>query len=145
MSLIGRVFGTDSAVEKTIESVRHLADEAFYTKQEESEDKRAATTEARGLLVRWLEATSPSRLARRIIAMAITGTWLALFIAATLFSLFSVWADEAGDKLNQSAALVDGRIDMMTPAVMLILGFYFAAPHMGAIAETALKRFGERK
>lgn len=145
MSFLGRVFGADKAVEKTIETARQLVDEAFYTRQEESEDKRAAASEARGLLIRWLETTSPSRLARRVIALGITGTWLALFIGSTLFSLASVWAGAQADRLLASAALVDNRISIMTPAVMLILGFYFAAPHMGAIAESALKRFGEQK
>ena len=30
-------------------------------------------------------------------------------------------------------------------AMMLVLGFYFAAPHMGDIAKSALLMFGKRK
>lgn len=145
MSVLAKIFGADKAVEKTIETVRILADEAFYTKEEESADKAKATTEARSVLVKWLEATSPSRLARRVLAMAITFTWLSLFLMSTVFSLAAVWAGEKAEKLASSSVLVDGRIDAMTPAVMLILGFYFAAPYMGDIAKNALERFGGAK
>jgi len=143
VSLWSTLFGAPDAIKGAIDTAKELVDEAFYTKQEESEDKARATTEARGVLVQWLEATSPSRLARRVLAISITAVWLLLFILATVCDVSAVWFSGASERLTESAKLIDGRTDTMTAPVMLILGFYFAAPYMGAVAETALKRMGK--
>ena len=143
MSLLAKIFGADKAVEGAINSAKVLVDEAFYTREEEASDKAKATTEARGVLVKWLEATSPSRLARRVLALSITGVWLSLFVMATFLDLAAIWFAEKATQLTASAVLVDGRTETMTSPVMLILGFYFAAPYMGDVAKTALERMGK--
>jgi hypothetical protein len=146
MSWLGKLFGSSEATTQIIDQTFGLIDKSFYTKQEQGEALAAAETEARQMTIEWLKSTSGSRLARRVIAFAITGVWLFMFIAATVSSLISIWAAEiAAEKLDQSTAILDGRIETMTPAIMLILGFYFAAPYMGDVARGALERIGGNK
>ena len=40
---------------------------------------------------------------------------------------------------------VGGYADGMTGAMMLIIGFYFAAPHMGQFVNSAMDRFSKTK
>lgn len=147
MSLLGKLLGTDKATQTVIERGFELVDKSFYTKQEQGEAALRAEAEARGMIVEWLRSTSGSRLARRILAFMITGTWLFLFLSATGMSFASIWVDDSltGARLTASATMIDGRIETMTSAVMLILGFYFAAPYMGDIAKGALEKFGKSK
>lgn len=143
MSFIGKLFGSDKALEKVVDTASGLLDEAFYTKEEKAADKAAARDKAQGMVVEWLQASTGSRLARRVIAFAITFTWLGMFWMASMLSFLEIWAGKRADKLAASSALVDGRADAMTSAVMLILGFYFAAPYMGDLARGALEKFGK--
>lgn len=143
MSLLGKLFGSSKATGDIIDRTFGLIDKSFYTKQEQGEALMKAEADARQMTIKWLESTSGSRLARRVIAFAITGVWLFMFLAATVSSLVAIWVtDDAAAKLADSTAILDGRIDTMTPAVMLILGFYFAAPYMGDLAKGALQKFG---
>jgi hypothetical protein len=49
------------------------------------------------------------------------------------------------EKLIASSAALDDKADRMSGAVMLILAFYFAAPHMDKIVVGALEKFGGGK
>jgi hypothetical protein len=49
------------------------------------------------------------------------------------------------DQVSQSAMAIGERADSMTGAMMLILAFYFAAPHMDKIVGAALGKFGGNK
>jgi hypothetical protein len=147
VSFFGKLFGTDAAADNIINRGFDLVDKSFYTKQEQGEAALKAEAEARGLIVEWLQATTGSRLARRALAFMITGTWLFMYIAATLLSFAAVWVNDTltGARLTASTTLLDGRIETMTSPVMLILGFYFAAPYMGDLARGALEKFGKGK
>lgn len=145
MSLLGNLFGSGDAAGNIIDKTFGLIDKSFYTKQEQGEALMQAEADARKMTIQWLESTTGSRLARRVIAFSITGTWLFMFVAATFSSLSAIWVgDAAAQKLMASTEILDGRIDTMTPAVMLILGFYFAAPYMGDLAKGALQKFGNK-
>lgn len=145
MSWFGKLFGTDTAVEKTIDTVKHIVDESFYTDEEEAAERTKARTEGREFLIRWLESTTGSRLARRVIALTITFAWTFLFLMAGLLDVVGVWMTEEAARLNESASLIDTRAEQMNGAVMVILGFYFAAPHLGDIAKGAMQKFGGGK
>jgi hypothetical protein len=141
MSFLGKLFGSDAALEKVVDTASGLLDEAFYTDQEEAEDKAAARSEAQGLVIKWMEASTGSRLARRVIAFAITGTWLAMYWMTAMSAIAAIWLEDKADRLNQSGLVMDAAADVMISPVMLILGFYFAAPYMGDLAKGALQRF----
>jgi hypothetical protein len=126
MSIWGRIFGADEVIEKTIDTVGRVVDEAFYTKQEQAEKAAEARREGQQFMLTWLEATSPSRLARRVLAFMFTGVFLALMIVATGLSIAAVWLTSVADELNQSAALIDARLHLLENPITWILGFYFA-------------------
>jgi hypothetical protein len=142
-SLLGNLFGAPKAVEQAMGVAKELLDDAWYTGEEKAADRAEARREAQGLIVDWLRATTGSRLARRVIAFAITGTWLAMKWISWLFSFAAVWAGQRRDQLLQSSHLAEAQAAEMTAAVMLILGFYFAAPYMGELARGALQKFSK--
>ncbi len=143
MGFIGRLFGSPKAIGDTIESVSKGFDKLIYTKEEKAEDAAKAITEARMMTVKWMESTQGQNLARRLIALMITVGWLLLFFARIGLAIAGVWVD--GDELERSAEIISDSIDQMTGAVMLILGFYFAAPHLGSIVQGAMGKLGGKK
>ena len=145
MSFLGKLFGSDKALDKVIDTASSLLDEAFYTDQEEAVDKASARTEAQAMVIKWMEASTGSRLARRVIAFAITGTWLSMYWLTAMTAIAGVWATDKAEKLKASGLIMDAAADVMISPVMLILGFYFAAPYMGDLAKGALARFGNQK
>lgn len=143
MSFLGKLFGSDDALAKVVDTASDLLDEAFYTKEEQAADRAAARDKAQGMVIEWIQSSTGSRLARRLIALSITGTWLLMYVIASLMSFFSVWSAPFADRLTASSQLLDARSETMVPPVMIILGFYFAAPYMGDMAKAALEKFGK--
>lgn len=143
MSFFGRLFGSDEAAGKLIDNVSSGLDKLWYTDEEKADDKRKDASEARSMVIQWLSNTQGQNLSRRLIAIAITFTWLFLHLINAALGVTAVWVED-GAKLLISAGIVREAAGDMVPAVMLILGFYFAAPHMGSIAKAAISRFGQR-
>jgi len=142
MSFWGRIFGTDKALQSVVNSVSNGIDALVYTDEEKANDAAKDRTEARGMVVRWMEATQGQNLARRLIALSITGVWLLQFLMAQAFAVVAIWTDKSiSIKLQASALQMQSGADVMNNAVMLILAFYFAAPHMGDIAKAVTSRF----
>ena len=142
MSFLGRLFGSDKALERVVDTATGLLDEAFYTKEEQAADRAVAREKAQGLVIEWMKASTGSRMARRVIAFGITGTWLLMYWFTAVLAVAGVWSPEMAVQLAASAEILDAAGDVMVSPVMLILGFYFAGPYMGNLAEGALKRFG---
>lgn len=145
MSFLGKLFGSDDALSKVVDTAKDLIDESFYTDQEEAADKALAADKARGMVIDWVAASTGSRLARRLIAFSITGTWLAMYWLTALSAIAAIWLEDKADQLQASGLILDAAADVMISPVMLILGFYFAAPYMGDLAAGALKKFSDRK
>jgi hypothetical protein len=143
VSILGKLFGTDKAVEGVINAGSKLLDEAFHTDQEKSAEEREATLEMVRVTLEWIQGTSGSRLARRVLAFGITGLWGTLKVSTMLMGVWAVWlADpQVASQIHASIAVIQTETDQMNAAVTIILGFYFAAPYMGNVAEKALTRF----
>jgi len=144
MSFFGRLFGSDEAAGKLIEHASTGLDKMFYTSEEKAEDRAADRTEARRMVIEWLKNTQGQNLARRILALMIASVWLLQYVSVQALSIAAVWSDNT-EKLMQSAEVIQDNIGQMTGAMMLLLGFYFAAPHMSGIVEAALTKFGKTK
>lgn len=144
-TLLGRIFGTEKALETAVAGVTAGIDALAYTDEEKAVDAAKDRAEARGMLIKWLEATNGQHLARRLIAVSITAVWLFQYIVSWLMAMIAVFATTRADQLNAASQLTTEHADGMTGAVMLILSFYFAAPHMDKIVGVAMNRFGERK
>jgi len=145
MSFWGRLFGSAEATKEAVGAVRDGLDALWYTKEEKAADQAAEVTEARRVLLEWVKNSQGQNLARRVLAFAIAAAWLSFKFVGVCLSVVALWLDRVdAEKLREAADLVGEFSGDMTPAVMLILGFYFAGPHMGRIAEAALVRFGDR-
>jgi len=141
MSFWGKMFGTDEAIKTTIGAVKDGLDALVYTEEEKSVDAAKERSEARSMLVGWMEATQGQNLARRVISLAITGVWLSQYIIAQLASSIAIFWLEKTEQLNELAKVNMQSAEAMSGAVMLILAFYFAAPHMGDFAKAIIGKF----
>jgi len=142
MSFWGRLFGSDSAAEKLIDHASNGLDKMFYTSEEKAEAGAADRTEARRMVIEWLKNTQGQNLARRLLALMIASVWLLQYLSVQILSIAAIWATDT-EKLMKSAEVIQDNIGQMTGAMMLLLGFYFAAPHMSGIVEAALSKFGK--
>ena len=144
MGLLGKIFGTEAAISKSIDLIANAGDALFYTDEEKAIDRAKRAEQIDVLLIKWMETTTGQNLARRFLALMISSVWLIQYVGSGLLNFIAVWSSEPGN-WRVSAELIGGYADQMTGAMMLILGFYFAAPHMSAIVTTAMDRFGKVK
>lgn len=144
MSFWGKLFGTDEAISKTIAVVSSGLDKLVYTDEEKADTAAKERTEARSMLVEWMKATQGQNLARRLISLAITGVWLSQYLVSTMASSLSIFWTSQSVNLNKLAAVQIGTAEQMNGPVMLILAFYFAAPHMGDFAQAIVGNFKKK-
>lgn len=143
-SLIGKMFGTEKALGAVVDSVSRGLDALVYTDEEKAGDAAKERTEARQMVVSWMRATQGQNLARRLIALSITGVWLSMYLLSVLFNMIAVFSEQSSEQFIAVSAIAQISANDMNGAVMLILAFYFAAPHMGDIAKVALTKFGSK-
>lgn len=141
MSFWGKLFGTDEAIRATVGAVKDGIDALVYTEEEKAVEAAKERSEARSMLVGWMEATQGQNLARRLISLAITGVWLMQYVVSQIASSIAIFWIDKSNQLNELAKLQLQSANDMSPAVMLILAFYFAAPHMGDFAKAVVGRF----
>jgi len=142
LSLLGKLFGTDKARDSLINGTMKALDSLKYTHQERAEDSAASVTEARSMLIEWLKNTQGQNLARRLIALVVTGVWLLQYVVMQILSVCAVWVVDP-KKLMESSKVIGDYAESMNGAMMLILAFYFAAPHMGKIVDRAMSKFSK--
>jgi len=142
MSFWGKLFGTEKALSGIVDGVTKGLDALIYTDEEKAGDAAKDRTEARQMVVQWMAATQGQNLARRLIALTITSVWLLQYLAAQGLAFVSIWVDDPDKWLDAAKLMREGAGDMSS-AVMLILAFYFAAPHMGDIAKAAMGKFNQ--
>jgi hypothetical protein len=141
-TFFGKVFGTDAAIKETISAVRDGMDALVYTEEEKAVDAAKDRSEARAMVVQWMEATQGQNLARRFLSMTITGVWLGMYVWAQFCMTVGIFVpDHYALRINAAGALSASYAEGLNGAVMLILAFYFAAPHMGDLAKVAMSRF----
>lgn len=143
MSFWGKLFGTDTAIEKTIDTVSAGLDKLYYSEEEKADDAKADRSEARQMVVQWMAATSGQNLARRLIALSIVGVWLGMYVSASIGSMIAVWVD-GRDKWLETSNLLFEFANGLNDAVMLIIAFYFCAPYMGTFANGIMERMSSK-
>ena len=155
-AVLGKVFGTEKALTSIVDGVSSGLDKLVYTSEEKADDASAERSEARRMVIEWMAATKGQNLARRIIALSVVFVWLFNYILSGLFSIIAVWFQPLRDKLLegdiytnpliQTSDILKTSANDMAQPVMLILAFYFAAPHMGKIADSVMAKFsGDKK
>jgi hypothetical protein len=141
---IGKMFGTEKAIDKLIDQGAKAIDVLYYSNEEKAVDAAKDVSEVRSMIVEWMKNTEGQNLARRFISIVVTGTWTASHFVAVSLSAVSVWTGHP-ELWMQSSKTVGEFAEKTTGAMMLVLGFYFAAPHLGAIVTGAIERFGGKK
>jgi hypothetical protein len=144
MSFWGKIFGTENAINTTISAVKDGLDALVYTDEEKAGDAAKERTQARSMVVDWMQATQGQNLARRLIALSVTTVWLAQYVMSLIGSMIIPWLDADAEQWVESVTAINDSAAQMNSAMMLILAFYFAAPHMGDIAKAALNGFGKK-
>jgi hypothetical protein len=142
-SFIGKMFGTDKAVDNLIDQTGNALDKLFYTKEEKAEAHAQDISEARKMVIEWMKNTQGQNIARRLIALIVTGIWAVEHIVASTLSVIAVWVTNSENFVKSSQVIAE-YADSITGAMMLVLSFYFAAPYAGDIIKGALERFGKR-
>lgn len=137
---LGKIFGTDKAITAVIDNVSKGLDALVYTDEEKAGDASRDRAAARGMVVSWMESTQGQNLARRLIALCIVFIWLLQYLCSMVLSVVGIWMDDP-KKILSSAEVIGVFAERMNGAVMLILGFYFAAPYMGSIVQGAMAKF----
>lgn len=141
---IGKIFGSDRAITSVIDNVSKGLDALVYTDEEKAGDAAKDRAAARSMIITWMDSTKGQNLARRLIALCIVSVWLVQYLSCMILSVVGVWVDES-EKIAASANIISISAERMNGAVMLILGFYFAAPYMGNIVQGAMNKFGGKK
>lgn len=144
---LGRLFGTEKALEGIVDGATKALDKLAYTEEEKEQDAAKERSEARQLVVQWMGSTQGQNLARRMLALIVSLIWVTMYLISTLLDAVRPWVSDPdiSSRLQESASEIGDRAMQMNGAMMLILGFYFAAPHMGQIVSAALQRFGKFK
>jgi len=146
VSIWGKIFGTDKAVESGLNMIYKAGDALVYTDEEKAIDKAGKIKQVQQFMIDWMETTKGQNIARRLLAIMITSVWLFLYLVGIILSVVSPWVDaEISIKIMESAKVLESNADRMSGAVMIIIAFYFAAPHMDKIVTGALNKFGGNK
>jgi hypothetical protein len=140
--LIGKMLGSEKALGASIDAVRSGLDALVYTDEEKATDAAKERSEARSMVVGWMQATQGQNLARRFIALTVTLIWAAQYvIAIVLDAAIPFTAEPTQVVLSQTADAIRSGGEQVTGAFMLVIGFYFAAPHLSSIVGGAMDKF----
>lgn len=147
-TVLGKIFNSDKAIEKGIDTMAKGLDKIWYTTEERADAEEArwaaqhsARLKGQEMLISWIQASQGQNLARRWLTVNITSVWLVQMLLGMVFAIASVWSDDP-DRLLSTAGILQGYAAEMGTIVLIIVLFYFAAPHMGEALNMLLSRFG---
>lgn len=145
---MGKIFVSEKSVEKAIDGTITGLDKIWYTKEEKADAEEArwkaqheARVKAQDTLLEWMKASQGHNIARRWLTVNITRVWLWQMLLGMTFAIVSVWAEDA-DRFLATAGILQGYAAEMGTIVLIIVLFYFAAPHMGSALDILLSRIG---
>ena len=148
MSFIGKLFGTEKALEGVVDGVSKGLDKLIYTGEEKAEDRAKAVTEARQMLVDWMANTQGQNLSRRLLALSCAFVYLSQIVIAQIVSIILIFVDNVGlvtkTSMGDVVAVLNTGAERMESLVMLVFAFYFAAPHMSGIAQAVVGKFKDK-
>lgn len=104
---VGKLFGSGEALNKTLDIIDSVADDASFTAEEKSK-----------FFIKYAETTKHQSPARRAIALLVTGTWTFTVFLCAICIIFEL--DERKESLLK---LLE---EVANPPFMLVLAFYFA-------------------
>ena len=112
MGVFDKLFGSDKQLDKLTTGAVSGLDKMFFTKEEKAE----ASQKLSEWYLRYLEATQPQNIARRVIAFMVVGLW-------TFLVLFGVMAKYFNDAY--AVYVFDTLENIVMNPFLMIVGFYF--------------------
>lgn len=142
LGLLGKMLGSEKALGSAIGAVKDGLDALVYTDEEKAQDAAKERAAAREMVVGWMQATQGQNLARRFIALVVTLIWAAQYVIAIILDAAMPFvAQPTQTVLGQTADAIRSGGEQVTGAFMLVIGFYFAAPHLSSIVGGAMDKF----
>jgi hypothetical protein len=148
---IAKMFGSQKAGEKIIEGVSNGIDKLWYTDEEKAGDAAQAKREGMAVYMKWLESTSGSRIARRLLAVGAFSIWAIEHITAVIMRVLSNWFGDATvlvdgvqttvNKLSLSADFLTATALDMQTLVAVVFAFYFGGPVLVDASANMLKKW----
>jgi hypothetical protein len=112
MGILSKIFGDKDNLDKLTDGAVHGLDKIFFTKEEKAE----ANQKLSEWYLKYLAATQPQNVARRVIAFIVVGLWAILVLLGVLIKWFN---DAYATYVFEVLAEI-----VMNPFLM-IMGFYF--------------------
>lgn len=112
--ILGAIFGSSKNTETIVDGAVSGLDKMFFTKEEKAE----ANQKLSEWYLKYLEATQPQNLARRLIAIMVVGLWTVLVLVGV-----------AAYQFDETFALFvfDVLAEVVMNPFLMIMGFYFVA------------------
>lgn len=114
-SLLSKLFVSEKSIDNVVSAAIATGDKLVFT----AEEKAEMNVKLQDWYLKYLEATQPMNLSRRVIAITVTGLWSLFLILATSLLL-------GGDK-EISGAIFSVMETHLNLPFSIIVGFYFAA------------------
>lgn len=143
----GKMLGTDKAAGKVVDSITKGIDKIWYTDEEKSEDKAQARREGQQVFMSWIESTSGSRVARRMIAMVVTFIWATQYFLAMALLAAVPWVDAPStvEAMKASALSLHTSGEQIDGAMLFVLGYYFFADKSAAAVNAGVEMFKNKR
>ena len=120
MGIISRIFGDNENTGKVLDGVGKGLDKIVFTKEERAETNLKVSE----WYLRYLEATQPQNLARRLVALAVVALWAFLILLGVVIYCIEVMLFTEAEPVI--AMFVFKVLDSLVhPPLMMIMGFYF--------------------
>tara|TARA_R110000851_G_scaffold94177_1_gene204884 strand:- start:566 stop:1024 length:459 start_codon:yes stop_codon:yes gene_type:complete len=143
---LGKIFATDKSLERGLGILERTGDALYYTEEEKARDRETKEKRKDTMIMNWIESSKSANISRRALAFLAGGIWAFLFIFSWVSQQIAVWSSNVdSEKLKLMTAINDPFLEKATGLVLLVYGFYFAAPYMGAIVGTAIEKFTGKK
>ena len=159
LGFIGKMFGSEKAGEKIIDGVTNGIDKLWHTDEEKADDRAQAKREGMAVYMKWLESTSGSRIARRMLAVGAFSIWAVEHITAVIMRVLSNWYGDVTkvvttsvngiqevvpvtiNKLALSADFLTATALDMQTLVGVVFAFYFGGPVLVDASANMLKKW----
>lgn len=125
--ILGAIFGSPKNTETIVSGAVGGIDKMFFTQQEKAE----ANAKLGDWYLKYLTATQPQNLARRLIAMVIVFIWALLIIVGVVARGIELWVmglvtAEEGEQLF-SEFIFSVLVEVVMNPFLMVMGFYFVA------------------
>ena len=146
-SFLGRMFGSSKAGEKLIDGAMQGIDKLWYTDEEKAQDAAQAKREVMTVYMAWLESTSGSRIARRLLALGSFSIWAVQQVSVVAFKTAAVWQSnpEQVIRMIESADVLQQGANETASLVAVVFAFYFGGPAAIEVSKNALNAFAGKR